>query len=356
MASNIHIQKERQSSRVQDEESLQLDILLEATLRYLDILRFESLRQIELDNLSLTQKNLELAKAREQAGTGTRAEIFRWESEIANSRQSVLLAEARYETGKLSLARLLHLDQSDLLILEPVDLNHPTLKPMNKRVLQYLGNKRYLNVFADFQVEQGWVNSPDLKGLQHDLRAATYRRTAAKRKYWIPDVNFFAAAGKDLARNGSGSALPGTLDRDDWSVGVDLSIPLYAGGSRASEVRQSSDSVRRLQLTVMSTQERVEESIRSSLIDAVASYNRIYLSQSGADAARESYEYVLESYSRGVVQLVDLVDAQTASLVAGLQAVNAVYDFLSDLMRLNRSVSSFEYFKSKHDRDAWLMI
>ena len=51
--------------------------------------------------------------------------------------------------------------------------------------------------------------------------------------------------------------------------------------------------------------------------------------------------------------LIDLIDAQNKALVAAALAANAEYDFLIDLMRLQRSTSRFDFFDSQEGREAW---
>jgi hypothetical protein len=56
---------------------------------------------------------------------------------------------------------------------------------------------------------------------------------------------------------------------------------------------------------------------------------------------------------RGVVSIVDLLDAQNTSLLADEDAENAVYTFLIDLMRVQRSVGRFDFFMTAEQREKW---
>lgn len=55
-----------------------------------------------------------------------------------------------------------------------------------------------------------------------------------------------------------------------------------------------------------------------------------------------------------MISIQDLLDAQNLALTAELRASNAVYDFLLDLVEVQRSVGRLEWFRSEEDRDAWL--
>ena len=84
-----------------------------------------------------------------------------------------------------------------------------------------------------------------------------------------------------------------------------------------------------------------------------ASYPSIRFSQDARKASLKNLELVQDSYSLGVVSVIDLIDAQTSALVSSQVAANAVYDFLIDLMEMERAANDFDFFKTPEDRAAW---
>ena len=63
-----------------------------------------------------------------------------------------------------------------------------------------------------------------------------------------------------------------------------------------------------------------------------------------AEAARKTLDVVTDSYSRGIVDNIRLLDAQNQALLADLSAANSVYDFLIDLMEVERAAGRFDFF------------
>jgi outer membrane protein TolC len=49
-----------------------------------------------------------------------------------------------------------------------------------------------------------------------------------------------------------------------------------------------------------------------------------------------------------------VLDAQNAALIAEEAASNAVFDFLIDLMNLQRSLGRFDFFLGEQGMDNWL--
>jgi len=140
----------------------------------------------------------------------------------------------------------------------------------------------------------------------------------------------------------------------DWSVGINVSLPLFEGGARSARVSGSRLSLRQLLTQRDAARERIEQRIRIALHDISASYPSIQLSKDAATAAKKNLDLVTDAYSRGAVSILDLLDAQNAALVAEEGATNAVFDFLIDLMNLQRSACGFDFFLDEHELDSWL--
>ena len=64
----------------------------------------------------------------------------------------------------------------------------------------------------------------------------------------------------------------------------------------------------------------------------------ITLSEDAAIAAARNLELVEDAYGRGTVSIIELLDAQNAAILAEEGAANAVYDFLLDLMEVERAM------------------
>ena len=102
------------------------------------------------------------------------------------------------------------------------------------------------------------------------------------------------------------------------------------------------------------TQQRIEQRIRSILHQAGASFAAIRLSRDAAEAAHKNLDLVTDSYSQGVVDIITLLDAQNQALVAELVAANSIFDYLIDLMSVQRAVGKFDYYRSPEDRQDFL--
>ena len=128
------------------------------------------------------------------------------------------------------------------------------------------------------------------------------------------------------------------------------SLPLFAGGERTARRTQAEEELARLRTERAATANLIEERVRSALHNTGASYTAIGLARESADAARRNFELVQDSYGRGVVSIIDLLDAQNAAITAEAAAANAINDFLLDLMEVERAVGRFGFFITPADR------
>ena len=362
---NLSIQKNLQIAREQEREAVRLDITLEAATTYLNVLQAKAVERIEKENLNLTRSNLELAKVRQSIGISGPAEVYRWESAIANSRQVVWQAISQRQQAERSLNRLLNRPLGELFLTEDVGLEDPVLITSAKGFLEYLNNPWVLGVFRSFMVKEGLANSVELRGLDAAIVAQERLLASTKRSFWAPTAALSGEVTQFLAEGGSGKdpiTIPGfpggaafpRADDTDWGVGVSVSLPLFEGGARFADKKRAIEELARLRIERQATRERIALAIETAVLKMQASGPSIRLSRDARETSLKNLDLVQDSYSLGVVSVIDLIDAQTSALVSSQVAANAVYNFLIDLMEMERAANDFDFFRTQEQRDAWL--
>jgi outer membrane protein TolC len=91
---NYPIEQLGQTAREQGRNAVELDVVQAASIAYLDVLKAKRIERIQKENLKLTRKNLERAQIRVSIGAAGPEEVYRWESQLAESRRQVLIAES----------------------------------------------------------------------------------------------------------------------------------------------------------------------------------------------------------------------------------------------------------------------
>ncbi|RMF60253.1 MAG: hypothetical protein D6743_15230, partial [Calditrichaeota bacterium] len=361
---NVSIQKSLQRSRVAELERFRLDIAQRAATAYLQILRAKTFERVQKENLKRARSHLELARVREAIGYSRRSEVYRWESEIANDRKGVIRANANRNLAEIELNRLLHRPLEEAFLTQETDLNDPALLTSQQAFLVYFNDPLSFKTLREFMVQVGLKASPELHAFDSAIAAKERELRSATRRFWSPTVAVQAELTGLFAEGGAGTSglqLPPSLpiafpqpDNTNVNLGFRFSIPLFEGGSRFAVRTRASEELNELHASRAALAERIEQRIRSALHVAGASKAAIALSRDAADAAKKNLNLVTDAYSRGAVDILDLLDAQNAALTADLAAANAVFDFLIDLFEVERAVGRLYFFASDEERRAFL--
>lgn len=349
--SNYSVQKHLQTSLMEERDSLRLDIMRAAATAYLNVLRAKAIERIQKDNLKLTRKNLDRARIRQNIGAAGLDEVYRWESQIANSRQDVLTAESIRLDAMTALNRILNRPLREMFDTAEDELGDPMDIMKKKRLTRIMSDPGKLLLFRDFIVQEGLDASPELRSIKAGISARERLATSSKRAFWLPTLSLQGNVRDAFSREGEGSDdIPGR-DDTDWDVGVYATFELFAGGRDMATYRRTREELDQYQIQFNAIHQQIEQRILNSVHLIRVSYPGIELSQDALNAAKKNLELVTDAYSRGIKSIIELLDAQNQALVASQTAANAVYDFMIDLMTMQRSIGQFVLFADEDTKN-----
>ena len=349
----------QQTGREADRRRTELDVVLQATTAYLNVLSAKAIARIERENLRVTRSNLEVAQLRERTGAASLADVYRWESELATSRKSVIDADARVQVAALELNRVLNRPLEEPFQLEDTQIDDPTLFTSEPGLFDYFGNVETFAVFRDFMVAEGRTASPELRSLDAAIAAQRRVGTAAGRAFWLPTLSLQGGLTSVLSRGGAGAqpiSGPLTLPRgpdDTWSLKLQAALPVFTGFARGAARAQAGIDLDRLTIERQALERNVAQQVRAALHLGGASWADIQQARAAAEAARKNLELVSDAYARGAVSIITLLDAQEAALKADEAAAGAVYAFLTDLMKVERAIGQFYFLRTPEERQAF---
>lgn len=367
------IEKQLQLSREGERAQLRLDVVLEAAQAYLDVLRAKTGERIQRDNLELTRSNLESARTRLELGAAGPGEVYRWEAQIAANRADLIAAAATRNQAEIQLNRVLNRPLEEPFLTQEIGVEDEELSNSYEALREYVDNQEGFGIFRSFMAREALEAAPELRQIDAAVRAQERALLASKRVFYRPTVAFEAdatgfrndgpgssspfadAAGGDMqSAGGLASQFPAPPNSFNWSLVLNAQLPLFQGGELRARRDRAEIELDELTLQREAIRLRVEQRVRSQMHQTMASWAAIDLSRESAEAARKNLELVTDAYSEGVVDILRLLDAQNQTLVADLVAANAVYDYLRDLMAVERAVGRFDYFRSGAERDEFL--
>ena len=196
--------------------------------------------------------------------------------------------------------------------------------------------------------------SPEVRQLDQLILGQERAVTSAKRAFFLPDFGLAASGSKFTEQSGAGSAvLPGGPDDESWSVSLRATLPIFTGGGNSATLSRARFQQRQLEAQRAAVIDSVRARAQVALERVSASHPSIALSTEAAGAARENYNSVTEAYSRGIVTVTELIDAQDTALSSDLAQADAKYTFLIDFVSVLRASGSFDLLLDPASRSAW---
>lgn len=187
----------------------------------------------------------------------------------------------------------------------------------------------------NFWVEQARINNHQIVARQYALEAAD-ERISERRGAYMPRVTFIVQR-QDSDVGFDNASVTRT---DNTYVGIDVSIPLYAGGRNRAAVSEA-NSMRSI----------AESELRQVRLDANSNVRSAYLQVQSSAARTEAAEKLVEStelsaaamrqgFDLGVVTSVDVLNALRDQYRAERDLQRARYDHIKYLLLLKRETGT----------------
>lgn len=351
LAANLTIQRQLQESREESLAELRLDIVQLTTSAYYAVLNARSQLKVQENNLRVTRRNLELARNRVELGMSSSADIYRWQAEEARAQILVLDARANVDQAWNQLNRLLNLPLDGRVPLREAAFNEPFV--LTRREFDTLiTTPADYRLFSELVVAQGISRAPEIKQVDAQIVAKARELKSTRRETWLPQFSVGGRYTNNLNQAGAGGGPLSGEELEDWNVSLQATIPLFNGGGRRADISRASLELMQLRALRVSAAQKVEESIRQQLYIAQADYGRIDLTQAAAESSRRNFNLVADAYARGTKTIIDLLDAQDASLEADAAAVDSVYRFLTTIMALQRATGGYDFLLPPEQQEA----
>ncbi len=350
-SANLKIQKELQRSRLASLEEFKLDVIQAATTSYYTVLNARSQLAVQQNNLKITRANLELAEDRVRLGTSTPADVYRWQAEVARAQILVLNARAALNQSWDTLNRILHGPQGTRFALKEANFDEPFIMKRSE-FDELLKSPADYARFSRFYIDMALQQAPELAQLDAQIAAKRRELSSQRRAYWLPDFSIGGRYTSNLSQSGLGAGPSAGQGLNDWSIGVQATLPLFSGGLKRANVSRASFELRQLESLRRSTEERVEERVRNQLHATEAAYGQIDLAAAAADASQKNLNLVSDAYARGTVRIIEQLDAQDTNLIASAARDESLYNFLITIVSLQRTIGGYDFRLTPEARDA----
>jgi outer membrane protein TolC len=360
--SQISINKNFLDAQNKATDFVKLDIGLSASLEYLRILQLRTKLKIEKSNLELSKTNMRSAITKRDIGIGNSSDIYRWQTQIAGEKKSLLFTHAALQEAKHTLNALLDLPQDLPLNFKPVDINNPIFMTHHAKMKQYFLNQKKFLPFQSFLIKSAKKNMPSIKQY-HALKQARKLIVASNNyAFYMPTIafeggikeHFISASNQFRDTNPDRFGDFPYADNTDWKVGLFLRFPLYEGGAKSAQLEASKASLLVAQAQNKNLLNNVEKNVRNALYQAKASYLSINLAQDASISSKKNLKLIKDIYVQGGTGIIELLDAQHTALRAALVENSNRYGFMRDLLILQHNIGQVNFDMKTQDWDSWI--
>ncbi len=167
-------------------------------------------------------------------------------------------------------------------------------------------------------VEGALANSPRIASAKARIDAAEAAVSVARGAY-APSLALFARASI-----GEDETFPGD-SREDLTLGVRATIPLYEGGGRSSRVREASNTAQR-EAFLLAEEQRA---LRNAIVDAYEALRtaegQLSILEVRLEASGRAFEGTQREFAAGTRTLSDVLDAERESLNAQIERERIIH-------------------------------
>ncbi|GEA49521.1 channel protein TolC [Vibrio inusitatus NBRC 102082] len=141
-----------------------------------------------------------------------------------------------------------------------------------------------------------------------------------------------------------GSLFGGGSEVESADVAVVLSVPIYAGGSVSSRVREKESLYNRSRDELEQTWRKTSRETRAAFTGVTSAISTVQALQKSVEAYTSAVEFKQQSYESGVVTSITVLDAVRDLFIAQTEYSAARYDYLYNNLRLKKAVGTLTEF------------
>lgn len=298
----------------EQKKNLLLELVSEVAQNYFLILQLDAENNLLRNTLETRKNNLDITSARYKAGLVSQIDVLRARTELSSIEvQLKTNSQVRAET-ELILATLAGEDASRFQIpLTRISFLPPPIMFLRK---DSLGDTR-----------------PDLKAARLYLQA-NEKMVRSQKKQLLPSLYLDGSYGY-LSGEGAGLI---SDSGENWIIGVSAALPIFQGGKKRSEIQlrksELEESEQRLNQQVLLSHQQVEQAYaRLKWV-----HDQLLAQQEFVVAASDVAQLTRERYTKGLVNYLDVVDADRQVLEAERLSVQLFGQELAGRVRLIRAL------------------
>ena len=296
------------------------ELILRATRAYFDILIVQESVEVADKQLNAAEEQLALARRGFEAGTNAVTDVHEAKSRADLARSQRIAALNELDAKHAELEKIIGRESSVLAGLKPAVIV-PRPQPENVRAW----------------VEQARENNPAALAPKAALGAAEAAVRKSRAEY-APTLDLVASHGRNYSSGNVNTPSDFTTDTHSSQLGIQFTVPLFAGGGTHSRVTESIANVGKASAELEVARRQAGADARQAYSAIVNGLAQIEALESAVESSSSSVKGNQVGYKLGIHMNIDVLNAEQQLYTAQRDLVKARYDALFQGLKLKAAV------------------
>ena len=306
------------------------EVMFQVEQAYYQLIGIEALVRVNEQAVKNLETALDAARRKRDSGVATVADVFRSETQVAQSRLTLTRSRGEFEKARGQLASVVGMSVNSSYRVQTL-----AAPPQTQAAVKGISN--YL--------ETAKVSRPDLVAAQAQVNAARANATAASR-VGLPSIDFTA----NMQHNEwyqTGMPPPLRPNNQTYFAGINIRIPIFSGFRDTYQKRQAEMQAQQAEATRDALFRQSQLEVWQAYYDLQTVNGSIASTEALVKSAEQTAQAVLARYQGGFGTILDLITAQQDETSARTQRIQSYLDWYTVLARLNLAVGAGNLMTTK---------
>lgn len=295
-------------------DNQRLKTIADLETKYYSVLENQNLLAIAEKDLLASELHLDIARARYEAGTLSRADYLQMQSQKASKEVNLLQMENLVKISRLDLANFLQIDTD--FDLEQID---PGTSVKQLQIFQELSTDKIKSLTSRI-IEFGLEQNPTLK-------IAEASRAIAGKSLWMAGGNMLPSLNLSYSKTWTKNDFDEEYE-DSGRLMLTASLPVFPLLDKSANIAKAHHENKRALYDQNAALDGIELALESSFLTLVTAAKTVEAARLTLEYARETFEQVEERYRNNIVSTSDLLDVEILLTSSENQYITSFYKFL----------------------------
>ena len=301
-----------------DLEALTEQAVYETARDYYSLQNNDALVEIQAAAVIDARQTLNDARLLEEAGTGTKFDVFSAEVALAQAMQALTSAQEDRNIARRQLAETLSIaHDSDLATADPIEVIDTWKLSLPESIVLAFKNRAELEQFF----------------LQKDISAEQRQIALSAAR---PTISAAASYGIDDDFKDSYDA------SDPYTMGLSLQWRLFDGGAAKAGARQAEKDIEIAETQFANQRNQIRFAVEQAYFGLESNLKNMTTATQEVDLAEESLRLARLRFNAGVGTQTEVIDAQTDLSTARGNLLTSIIDYNQSYVELKRQISNVD--------------